>query len=127
MRPTGGTPFYPFTDLEKLQNIPLDGLIVAEMQGEYAGFIYWYQGEKPEFDESVGKYGYIEEFQIVERLRGRGIGRSLLSHALSQMREAGVEAIFLRTREGNEPAQNLYESMGFRPYSSHIRYKLAIS
>ncbi len=59
--PSGGTPFYPFTALDKLQNIPLDRLIVAEWQGEYVGFLYWYSGENPEFDESAGKYGYIEE------------------------------------------------------------------
>ncbi len=127
MGPSGGTPFYPFTDVDKLQNIPLNGLIVAERQGEYVGFLYWYSGENPEFDESAGKYGYIEEFQVLEKYRGQGIGRRLLTYALSQMKEAGVEAAYLRTREGNTPAQNLYESLGFRPYSRHIRYKLVIS
>ena len=124
--PSGGTPFYPFTDLDKLQNIPRDGLIVGEWQGEYVGFLYWYSGENPEFDESAGRYGYIEEFQVLEKCRGQGIGRRLLTYALSQMKEAGVDAVYLRTREGNTPAQNLYESFGFRPYSRHIRYKLVI-
>ena len=124
---SGGTPFYPFADLAKLQNIPLDGLIVAEWQGEYVGFLYWYSGANPEFDESAGKYGYIEEFQVREKYRGQGVGRRLLTYALSQLKEAGVEAVYLRTREGNTQAQNLYESLGFRPYSRHIRYKLVIS
>ena len=127
MRPTGGTPFYPFTDLNKLQKIPLDGLIVAEVRSEYVGFLYWFGGERPEFDSSVRKYGYVEEFQVLEKFRGQGIGRELLAYALDQMKRSGVEAAFLRTREGNTPAQTLYESVGFRPYSRHIRYKLVIS
>ncbi len=127
MGPTGETPFYPFTDIEKLQRIPLDGLIVARSLGEYAGFLYWFTGQTPDFDSSVGKYGYIEELQVVEKFQRRGIGRKLLTHALDEMRRAGVEATYLRTREGNTPAQNLYESMGFQPYSRHVRYKLTIS
>ncbi len=127
MKPTGETPLYPFTDVDRLRNIPLDGLIVAEAAGEYAGFLYWYRGEKPDFDESVGVYGYIEEVQVVDRFRGHGIGRKMLAYALNQMKETGVEAVYLRTRDGNTPAQNLYESIGFRPYSRHIRYKLLLT
>jgi hypothetical protein len=59
MKPTGETPFYPFADLDKLRKIPLDGLIVAELEGEYAGFLCWYDGKKPESDESIMRYGYI--------------------------------------------------------------------
>ena len=127
MEPTGDAPFYPFAKLDKLQNISLDGLFTVEVEGEYAGFLYWFVGENPEFDSFVRKYGYIEEFQVLEKYRGQGIGRRLLTYALSQMKEAGVEAVYLRTREGNTPAQNLYESMDFSPYSRHIRYKLVIS
>ena len=126
MKPTGETPFYSFADPEKLRSIPLDGLIIAELRSEYVGFLYWYHGEKPEFDESVGRYAYVEEFQVMDKFRGRGIGRKLLTYALQQMKEAGVEAVYLRTREGNTPAQNLYESVGFRPYSRHIRYRLVL-
>lgn len=127
MKPAGDTPFYPFTDLGRLRRIPHDGLIVAERQSEYAGFLYWYHGERPEFDEPVARYGYIEELQVVEKFRGQGIGRKLLTYALNRMKEAGLEAAYLRTREGNTPTQNLYESLGFRPFSRQIRYKLVIS
>ena len=63
MAPTGSNPLYPFTDLGRLQNIPLDGLIVAEFQSEYAGFLYWFVEENPEFDRSVTKCGYIQDFR----------------------------------------------------------------
>ena len=127
MEPTGSTPLYPFSNLAKLQNIPLDGLIVCEFQSEYAGFLYWYLEVAPDFDPEVKKYGYIEELQVLERFQRKGVGRKMLGYALEKMKESGVQAIYLRTREGNTPAQNLYESVGFRPFSRHIRYKLNIS
>ena len=127
MAPTGSNPLYPFTDLGRLQNIPLDGLIVAEFRGEYAGFLYWFVEENPEFDRSVRKCGYIQELQVLDRFQRQGIGRNLVTYALKQMKENGIEAVFLDTREGNTPAQNLYESLGFRQYSRRIRYKLSTS
>lgn len=127
MAPTGSAPLYPFTDLSKLQTIPLDGLIVAEVQGEYAGFLYWFVEENPEFDRSVRKYGYIEELQVLEKFQRQGIGRKLVTYALKQLKESGIEAVYLDTREGNTPAQNLYESLGFRQFSRRIRYKLSTS
>ena len=127
MAPTGSNPLYPFTDLGRLQNIPLDGLIVAEFQSEYAGFLYWFVEENPEFDRSVTKCGYIQELQVLEKFQRHGIGRNLVTYALKQMKENGIEAVYLDTREGNTPAQNLYESLGFRQYSRRIRYKLSTS
>jgi hypothetical protein len=35
----GDSPWDPFADLAKLQRIPLEGLIVAEVEGQYAGFL----------------------------------------------------------------------------------------
>ena len=103
MAPTGSNPLYPFTDLGRLQIIPLDGLIVAEFQSEYAGFLYWFVEENPEFDPSVKKCGYIQELQVLERFQRQGIGRNLVTYALKQMKENGIEAVYLDTREGNTP------------------------
>lgn len=73
------------------------------------------------------KYGYIEELQVLEKFQGQGLGKRLVNHALKQMKENAVEAVYLDTREGNTPAQNLYESLGFQQFSRRIRYKLLIS
>ena len=133
MEPTGKTPLYPFTDLAKLQNIPLDGLIVAEVQGEYAGFLYWYrgeedawlrQGEAPGDDPAVKNYGNIEEVQVLTAFQRQGVGRKMLGYALEEMKGRGVKEVYLVAREGNTSAQGLYDSVGFRPFSRHIRYKL---
>jgi ribosomal protein S18 acetylase RimI-like enzyme len=46
--------------------------------------------------------------------RRRGIGRALMDAAVDEARRAGKRRITLETTEAMEPAQRLYESMGFR-------------
>jgi len=120
----GDTPWDPFGDPSRLQGIPLEGLIVAEAEGEYAGFLYWFVGEKPWFDPHVKTYAHIAEVQVVEGYRGQGVGRKLLSHALARLKENGIAAIYIDTTEDNKVARHLYESAGFRPFSCTIHYRL---
>ena len=119
----GDSPWDPFGDLAKLQGIPLKGLIVAEVQGQYAGFLYWFVGENPWFDPRIDKYAHIIEVQVVERYRGQGGGKSLLIYALERIKETSVDEIYVDTTEGNAAARRLYESAGFRPFSRTIHYK----
>ncbi len=37
----------PFCDITSIQEIRFDWLIIAEVAGEYTGFLYWHLGEKP--------------------------------------------------------------------------------
>lgn len=46
--------------------------------------------------------------------RGRGIGRTLLDHALHEAAERGASSVFLEVRESNAVARRLYEGAGFR-------------
>lgn len=54
-----------------------------------------------------------------KNLRRRGIGRSLIEHAL---REVGPAAVFLEVRAENTGAQAFYEALGFTPYGVRRRY-----
>lgn len=49
---------------------------------------------------------------VQEAARGSGLGRELMSDAISIVRVRGHEGISLSV-EGGNPARNLYESMGF--------------
>jgi ribosomal protein S18 acetylase RimI-like enzyme len=51
---------------------------------------------------------------VVAGHRGAGIGRALLSAALSAARAAGMLRVELEVRGSNTPAIALYERMGFR-------------
>ncbi len=119
------TPRDPFGDVSRLEAIPLEGLLVAEVEGEYAGFLYWFEGEKPWFDRDVGRYAHIEEVQVLRKHRGRGVGKRLLTSALNRLMASGVEAIYIDTTEGNDVARHLYEAAGFRPIFGTIHYKLS--
>ncbi len=57
--------------------------------------------------------GEIASVGVHPALRRRGIGQSLLRALLSSCLDLGIKKIFLEVRESNEPAQRLYEKMGF--------------
>jgi ribosomal protein S18 acetylase RimI-like enzyme len=50
---------------------------------------------------------------IVPERRGRGLGRSLVRHALIEARLAGVQVVALSVDCRNEPALRLYHQLGF--------------
>ena len=119
----GDTPWDPFGDLVRLQGIPLEGLVIAEIDGEYAGFLYWFMGENPWFDTGTQKFAYINEIHVLEKYQGQGIGRKLLTYTLEQLKNK-TEPIYISTTENNVIARHLYEDAGFREFSRSIHYKL---
>jgi ribosomal protein S18 acetylase RimI-like enzyme len=107
------SPWDPFADLERIRRVPRSGLLVAEADGAYAGFLFWCEGRKPWYAPSVERYARITDLHVVPPAQGKGVGRALLREALSRIREAGIDTVFLETDEGNARAQRLYESEGF--------------
>jgi [ribosomal protein S18]-alanine N-acetyltransferase len=124
--PSGGdSPWDPFADQDRIQRIPRQGLLVAETDGKYAGFIFWYEARKPWYAKDVDRYARISDLHIVPAFQGRGIGRALIRDALARIRAAGIETVFLETDEDNARARSLYESEGFvRVAPSVIRFRL---
>jgi len=121
----GDSPWDPFADVNRIQRIPRQGLLVAETEGTYAGFIFWYEARKPWYAEEVERYARISDLHIVPAFQGRGIGRALIRGALSRIRAGGIATVFLETDENNERAQSLYESEGFvRVAPSVVRFRL---
>jgi GNAT superfamily N-acetyltransferase len=57
---------------------------------------------------------HLRWFITSDKLRGQGIGRALLSHALAFADEVGYRRVFLWTFSGLSAARHLYESLGFR-------------
>lgn len=56
---------------------------------------------------------YLQELYVAPALRGRGIGRALLTATIELAREAGAAGVDLNTGETDTEARGLYESMGF--------------
>ncbi|MDD9921415.1 MAG: GNAT family N-acetyltransferase [Boseongicola sp.] len=68
--------------------------------------------------ELGGMDGFIDEFWIREKVRGRGMGTEVLAALLATLKDAGVQALHLEVAKSNEDAQRIYSRAGFslRPY-----------
>ena len=66
-----------------------------------------------------GQMAELEDLYIVATARRRGVGRTLLEHALERARERGCRHIALATNERNTVAIALYRSLGFSGEKSH--------
>lgn len=58
--------------------------------------------------------GDIALIGVVPEKQGRGIGRSLVQHTLSRLREDGLDSLTVRTQIKNIRAMNFYLGLGFR-------------
>jgi putative acetyltransferase len=70
----------------------------------------------------------VSKMAVSPELRGLGIGRRLLQHALSHAKRIGAKRLFLASNSRLENAVHLYESIGFRhvpaeklPPSEYVR------
>jgi putative acetyltransferase len=56
----------------------------------------------------------VSKMAVSPQLRGLGIGRKLLQHAVTQAKRLGAKSLFLASNSKLENAVHLYESIGFR-------------
>ena len=68
------------------------------------------------------KIGTIPNLAVKREYRGRGIGKQLLEHVDSYMREVGMELLKIETLEQNAIGQQLYPKMGFKEMARQIYY-----
>ncbi len=58
--------------------------------------------------------GDIALIGVVPEKQGRGVGRSLVLHTLSRLRETGLDRLTVRTQINNIRAMNFYLGLGFK-------------
>ncbi|WP_137700082.1 GNAT family N-acetyltransferase [Marimonas lutisalis] len=63
--------------------------------------------------ELGGIDGFVDEFFIRERVRGRGMGSEVLHTLLPALSQHGVKALHLEIDRDNARARRLYERAGF--------------
>lgn len=59
---------------------------------------------------------------LSSRVRGRGLARTLLEHALSQLRVPASREVTCAVDTRNSPALKLYHAMGFRAFSARLGF-----
>ena len=60
----------PFCQPSTTQNVRLEWLVIAEIGGEYAGFLYWHLGQKPFFAPEVARFAHMREVQVLGNSKG---------------------------------------------------------
>ena len=86
---------------------------VAEREGEVVGYVY--AGLEPEsWKELRGPAGFVHDLVVDEHVRGEGIGTKLAEAAAAWLESRGAPRVMLWTAQKNEPAQRLFERLGFR-------------
>jgi ribosomal protein S18 acetylase RimI-like enzyme len=95
------------------------GVFVAELGGAIVGYITtWIDRE--------GGMGMIPNLAVDREVRGRGIGRQLIQHALQHFRDNGLAHARIETLEQNAVGQKLYPSLGFREVARQIHYGMRL-
>ena len=69
---------------------------------------------------TIGK-GTIENLMVSKAAQGNGYGKKALQFAINKMLSLGFKEIRICYMEGNESAENLYLSLGFKPlHNTHV-------
>src|SRR5207244_6629882 len=97
-----------------------DGCYVAVVDGEVAGFITTVMSR-------VKRQGHIHDLAVDARLRGRGIGRQLINHALDVFRKGGMKIARIETLTQNEVGAHLYPALGFQVIASQYHYAMPLN
>ncbi|KUO14258.1 hypothetical protein AQJ58_02830 [Streptomyces sp. DSM 15324] len=98
---------YPFFVLRQLITAFPDFLLLVEEDSEVHGYVL---ATSPHEAQS-----WILSLAIAPALRGRGLGRQLMTGILSRLRVQGTHSVWLSVEPGNEKAVALYLSLGFAP------------
>ena len=91
------------------------GVFVAEESGKILGYI------STRIDHDSGK-GRIPNLAVDKSVRGKGIGRLLIEHALEYFRTEGMSFAMIETMDNNPIGQHLYPSCGFVETCRQIHY-----
>ncbi|HEX8201896.1 MAG TPA: GNAT family N-acetyltransferase, partial [Isosphaeraceae bacterium] len=73
------------------------------------------------------RVGQIPNLVVAAGLRGRGLGRRLLEHALARFRAEGMAVARIETLEQNPIGRHLYPAVGFREVARQIHFAINLN
>jgi ribosomal protein S18 acetylase RimI-like enzyme len=91
------------------------GIFVAECDGVVVGYI------STVIDRAAGK-GRIPNLAVAAELRGQGLGRRLIEHALDYFRAEGLAYAMIETMAQNAVGHHLYQSCGFQEVARQVHF-----
>ena len=100
-------PFCPIS-IQEAEQLDLDGIFVAEMWDQLAGFIACFiEKDKDSY------YGEITGIGVLAARRRKGVATALIKEASEYFIDAGVDEIYCEVYEKNIPSQKLIQAYGF--------------
>ena len=97
-----------------------NGVFVAE---ELGGSVVGYVTTRL---SATSRIGWVPNLAVDPAHQGKGLGRTLLEHAIEFFREQGMEVAKIETLEQNPVGQNLYPSLGFIEVARQIHYAMRL-
>ena len=100
---------------------PARGLI-CEINGQPVGFAVYFLS----YSTWLGRKGlYLEDLYVSPQHRGSGAGKRLLRHLARLAFDSGCGRFEWSVLDWNEPAIQFYQSLGAKPQSEWVRYRMA--
>jgi ribosomal protein S18 acetylase RimI-like enzyme len=108
-------------DVERDIDTPGSELAVAEYEetGEVAGYVTLFMDQE-------SRIGWIHNLAVEAGLRGQGLGRRLIEHALDHFRKGGMTVARIETLEQNSVGRHLYPSVGFQEVARQIHFAMPL-
>ena len=97
---------------------PASTFLIAEVDGEAAGYAKLHAGEPPKEIEGDRPIELVRLY-ISQEWFGRGVGEALMRACLDEARSAGHETLWLGVWERNARAQAFYIKWDFRAVGEH--------
>jgi GNAT superfamily N-acetyltransferase len=72
------------------------------------------------------RIGWIHNMAVVADLRGQGLGRRLLEHALDRCRAEGMTLAKIETLEQNPIGRHLFPTLGFQEVARQIHFAMRL-
>lgn len=88
-------------------------VVVAERAGAVVGYAYATL-EPMSWNDLRDACGYLHDVFVDPAARGGGIGARLVKAAIARLEARGAPRVVLMSAARNEPAQRLFERLGFR-------------
>lgn len=103
-----------------LKDLHLGTVLLVIDDKKIIGYLVLALGYSLEFG---GRDAFIDEFFILERYRGKGLGRTALRQAEKAARKLGVKAIHLEVTRHNSTVIDLYKRDGFVDHDRYLMTK----
>ena len=100
---------------------PYAEVLIGEIDGEAQGFALFFHN----FSTFEGRPGiYLEDLFVRPAARGSGLGKALLAHLATLCVTRDCARLEWSVLDWNTPSIQFYDSLGAKPQSEWIRYRM---